>query len=218
MISLRYQGIIPEINSNFHIFGCGAIGSSAAIQLARMGAKEFTLYDMDIIEEPNIGVSQYDTSHIGMKKTEALSLQLLAINENIDCVGVHKKVENSTILYMSGNDIAIIGFDSMQSRYDVVQALYSGSMTPKLVIDGRMGAEHYQQTVTTNLTNYLTTWYPDSEGDPEPCTAKATSYCSNLAGSMIANTVRKIETNQPYSREFSFNFPTFTLDSKIQKM
>ena len=218
MIGLRYQDIIPNLNATFHIYGCGAIGSSTAIQLARMGAESFTLYDMDKVELHNIGVSQYSTKDIGRLKIDALAEQLRDINKDVDCVGIKKKVEKSTIMYMSGNDIAILGFDSMQSRYDAVQALYTSSIKPRLIIDGRMGAEHYQQTVSTSLTDYLTTWYPDSEGDPEPCTAKATSYCSYLAGSMICNTIRKIETGQPYSREFNFNFPTFTLDSKQQQV
>ena len=36
----------------YHILGCGAIGSSTAIQLARMGAEVFYLYDFDKVEEP----------------------------------------------------------------------------------------------------------------------------------------------------------------------
>ena len=42
----------------FHILGCGAIGSSAATQIARMGAGMITLYDMDTVAMENIGVSQ----------------------------------------------------------------------------------------------------------------------------------------------------------------
>ena len=40
---------------------------------------------------------------------------------------------------------------------------------------------------------------------------KATSYCSNMAGSFIANTIRKVVTKQPYEVALSFNFPTMTL-------
>ena len=39
-INERSSGLIEDFdNKIFHILGCGAIGSSAATQLARMGAK-----------------------------------------------------------------------------------------------------------------------------------------------------------------------------------
>ena len=58
------------------------------------------------------------------------------------------------------------------------------------------------------------TWYPDNEGDPEPCNAKATSYCSNMSGSFIVNAIRKYVTKQPYDREICFNFPAMMLGKK----
>ena len=65
----RYSDIVSNMNDYFyHILGCGAIGSSAAIQLARMGAEQFALYDADRVEQPNIGVSQYDIHDIGKIK------------------------------------------------------------------------------------------------------------------------------------------------------
>ena len=59
MFSDRYEGIINNIGDfTYHMLGCGAIGSSTAIQLVRMGAKEIVLYDFDKVEEANVGVSQ----------------------------------------------------------------------------------------------------------------------------------------------------------------
>jgi len=87
---------------------------------------------------------------------------------------------------------------------------------PDYIIDGRMGAEHYQQYVIKNptLKKYLNTWYSDEDGSSEPCNAKATSYCSNMSGSFICNSIRKILTEQPYNKEISFFFPTMTLEVK----
>ena len=60
MINTRSSELVNNLeNFTFHILGCGAIGSSAALQIARMGATQFCLYDMDKVEEVNIGVSQY---------------------------------------------------------------------------------------------------------------------------------------------------------------
>ena len=198
----------------FHIFGCGAIGSAAAIQLTRMGAHKFVLYDLDKIESHNIGVSNYSTQHIGEFKTTALKMQMKDISNDIEVQTINRKVDNSTIIYLSGNDIAIIGFDNMEARRDSVRALYKTSIKPRLMIDGRMGAEHYQQYtfIAPSLAKYEKTWYSDESGSEEPCNMKATSYCSNMAGSFIANTIRKVLTSQPYEVALSFNFPTMTVE------
>ena len=111
------------------------------------------------------------------------------------------------------NDIVILGFDSMASRLEAVTWITNHKIKPFVIIDGRMGAEHYQQYILPKptLKEYLKSWYPDSDSDPEPCTMKATSYCSNMSGSFIVNAVRKLITNQPYDKKFSFNFPTMIL-------
>ena len=65
----RYSGIVNNMDEySYHILGCGAIGSSTAIQLARMGSEKFHLYDYDKVEEPNIGLAQYTYKDIGKPK------------------------------------------------------------------------------------------------------------------------------------------------------
>jgi molybdopterin/thiamine biosynthesis adenylyltransferase len=213
MINTRSSELVNNLEDfTFHILGCGAIGSSAALQIARMGADQFCLYDMDKVEEVNIGVSQYTFNDIDKPKVDALSDHLRALG--VFKVGTY--FERFSEFYPQGNnDIAILGFDSMQSRLQAVEALFSiPGVKPLYIIDGRMGAEHYQQYVfdRPTVSKYKKTWYSDESGSPEPCNAKATSYCSNLSGSMIANTIRKLVMKQPFNRSFSFNFPTMLLD------
>ena len=218
MINTRSSELVNNLEDfTFHILGCGAIGSSAALQIARMGATQFCLYDMDKVEEVNIGVSQYIYNDINKPKVDALANHL----RNIGVFTVGTYHERFSEFYPQGeNDIAILGFDSMASRLQAVEALFSiTGVKPLYIIDGRMGAEHYQQYVFDNPTasKYKKTWYSDESGNPEPCNAKATSYCSNLSGSMIANTIRKLVTGQPFNRSFSFNFPTMLLEKSPMK-
>ena len=120
----------------------------------------------------------------------------------------------SNYIYMNDDDIIILGFDSMKSRLDAVKAIGRWKYSkPYALIDGRMGAEHYQQYIISKptLSKYKKYWYTDDSGSEEPCNAKATSYCSNMSGSFIANAVRKVVMNQPYNEKFSFNFPTMLL-------
>ena len=214
MLNARYSGIVDNANQFvFHILGCGAIGSSAATQICRMGGEKFYLYDYDQVESVNIGVSQYNHDDIGKNKVDALKEHLLSINPNINVQVEHALFEYYS--YQGKNDIAILGFDSMKSRLDAVETLCQfKNARPKYIIDGRMGAEHYQQYIIEQptLLKYKKYWYSDEEGSIEPCNAKATSYCSNMSGSFIANSVRKLIMNQPYNREFSFNFPIMLLE------
>ena len=210
MINARYAGIVDNTHRfTFHILGCGAIGSSAAEQICRMGATNFCLYDYDKVDIVNIGVSQYNYDDIDKFKVDALEEHLKNINPNVVIDKFNEPFKEYS--YRGENDIAILGFDSMIARLEAVMTLCQfKDAKPKYLIDGRMGAEHYQQYIFDNPTviKYKKDWYSDEAGSVEPCNAKATSYCSNMSGSFIANAVRKIITDQPFDKEISFNFPT----------
>ena len=214
---MRFEDIVNNMNDYvFHMLGCGAIGSSAAIQLARMGAENFALYDGDKVEQPNIGVSQYNIKDVGKTKVECLYHHIINITEKRETVDKYFGIFPQVTEWMpmsENNDIVILGFDNMKSRLDAVTHISNHSIKPFAIIDGRMGAEHYQQYVfdKPTVSKYKKTWYSDESGSEESCNMKATSYCSNMAGSFIANTIRKVVTKQPYEVALSFNFPTMTL-------
>ena len=197
---------------SFHVLGCGAIGSSAAIQLARSGATKFFLYDMDKVETVNIGVSQYDSRHVGCKKVDALEEIITQINQDVEISTVHGEFKE--YWYNGEKDIAILAFDTMNVRMEAVKVLCANKQKPMCIIDGRMGAEHYQQYIIPkpDIDKYEKIWYNDDNMSTDPCNAKATSYCSNMSGSFIANAVRKFVTGQPFNGNFSFNFPTMMMN------
>ena len=214
-ITSRFSEIIDNMYEyNFHILGCGAIGSSAATQLCRMGAESLFLYDFDTVGIENVGVSHYYSKDIGDKKVKALQRHLLAINEFAEVVAVDNRFERLSMY--TEKDIVILGFDNMTSRLEAVENVLNNGPKPFLLIDGRMGSEHYQQYsfLSPTIAQYKKTWYSDESGDPEPCNAKATSYCSNMSGSFIANTVTKAITNKEVKKEIFFNFPSLVVASK----
>ena len=190
-----------------------------------MGAENFYLYDMDTVEIHNVGVSQFIMADIGMYKVDALANHIHDVSamivgeEAMDTIAsvykINGRFENKGYQYTGMNDIVVLGFDSMQARLDAVKIICRDSkLSPELIIDGRMGAEHFQQYAIKKptISKYEKIWYSDADGDPEPCTAKATSYCSNIAGSFIVNCIRKIITDQPYNARFSIHLPTLSLD------
>ena len=212
-LSSRYSSLMNNFHEySFHVLGCGAIGSSAAIQLARSGATKFFLYDMDKVETVNIGVSQYDIRHVGCKKVDALEEIITQINRDVEISTVHGEFKE--YWYNGEKDIAILAFDTMNIRMDAVKILCANKQKPMCIIDGRMGAEHYQQYIVPkpDIDKYEKIWYSDDNMSTDPCNAKATSYCSNMSGSFIANAVRKFVTGQPFNGNFSFNFPTMMMN------
>ena len=213
-INMRSKGLVDNLNQfNYHILGCGAIGSATALQLVRMGAENFCLYDNDEVDTGNVGVSQYTLYDIGNKKVDCLQSDILDINNTAEVMCSDELFSN--YIYMNDDDIIILGFDSMKSRMDAVKAIGKWKYSkPYALIDGRMGAEHYQQytILKPTLEKYEMIWYADEDGSEEPCNMKATSYCSNMSGSFIANAIRKVVTKQPYEEFLSFHFPTMTIE------
>ena len=213
MINLRSQDIADISGVGFHIVGCGAIGSSVATQLARLGGNKFYLYDFDKVGIENIGVSQYIDEDIGKSKVDALYTHIKKIECSIEVKPTNSKFKH----YIGTNeDILVLGLDSMAARMEVVSDLAMQPVKPAFVIDGRMGAEQYQQYIYDNITvkKYEKDWYSDEDSDPEPCTRKATSYCSNMSGSFISNSIKNLVMKQPYFKEIIFNFSILILDKK----
>ena len=149
-ITTRFSEIVDNFSECvYHILGCGAIGSSAAVQLCRMGAETFVLYDLDSVEIQNIGVSHYTLNDIGKRKVDALDNHLVSINPDVDIYVEFGRF--SAFLKPLGNeDIVILGFDSMDSRLDAAISALKDSNKPLAIIDGRMGAEEYQQYTILN--------------------------------------------------------------------
>lgn len=75
---------IKIMKSHIGVFGCGAVGGNIVLQLAMAGVREFTLFDMDSVEESDISRHMYYSRFsVGSKKTEALKEQLLKIDKRI---------------------------------------------------------------------------------------------------------------------------------------
>jgi sulfur carrier protein ThiS adenylyltransferase len=62
------------------IAGCGGLGSTLAVALARSGVGRLTLVDFDVVEPSNLNRQQYFIDQIGQPKVEALAVNLGRIN------------------------------------------------------------------------------------------------------------------------------------------
>lgn len=212
-IGQRFSSLIPGMQDyGFHIFGCGAIGSSVGIQLARLLAQNVTLYDYDSIEMQNVGVSEYQPDQVDKLKVNMLSEMMERINPGMEIAKIGTKIDGDSRLLFPSDSIVVLAFDSMESRLHVAEKACEREV--KALIDTRMGAETLQlyTMIDPAIEEYLATWYSDEEGSKEPCTARATPYCSNMAGAFAANAIRRVVTDQPYYKEVVFHFPSMTLN------
>lgn len=75
-----------KFNDDIHIIGCGAVGSTIAEQLARLGIKKIHLYDFDVVTEHNITNQMFYLAHVGLTKLKALDEILHAINPDIELI------------------------------------------------------------------------------------------------------------------------------------
>lgn len=80
------------------ILGAGAVGSWAAVLLAKTGFQEFVLADDDIVERSNLNRSLYSHRDVGKSKCEALRDQIVGISTQIQATAVRTRVETAESL------------------------------------------------------------------------------------------------------------------------
>lgn len=74
---------LTMIDCDIHIIGCGAIGSTVAEMLTRMGVEKLHLYDFDIVTPHNLANQMFYNQQIAEDKLTALAAVCSLINPNI---------------------------------------------------------------------------------------------------------------------------------------
>lgn len=198
----RQRDIIPDetLTKRVNIVGCGAIGSFAALALAKMGMKNITVWDHDHVSDVNMNNQFFRYTDIGRSK--AFALKELIRDFTGETITAHeRKFEKLDLENMEG--ILIVAVDSMDTRAQFVEWVRK-TYTHKLeiIIDPRMGAEEYMQFVTEPmaLTQYMKTLYSSKDVEAPRCTAKSTIYTATLAAGIIAKTVKAHLVGQPVAK------------------
>lgn len=193
---LRHSAwISPEDYSDpIVVIGCGAVGSNLALNLAKLGAQEFVLWDADIVEAHNLPNQAYMPKHIGMPKVEALASTLQEFNPDIK-ITTHKD-------FFTEEDIStlkgylILATDNMQSR-KMIGELVEPSVLK--VFEVRLGFDYGELNIFDPVEkeqreNWLSGLQDDSEVPEGPCNQRICTTLVNLicahAAHMVASTVR----------------------------
>ena len=197
----RQLDLIPieVLGQPITIIGAGAIGSFTALQLAKMGFVDITVFDDDTIEVENMNCQFYRFKDIGKKKVLALK-ELIKDFTDVTIEAVSARYESG---FFPG--IVISAVDSMAVRKLIWDNHKSQSLNTKYIIDPRMGAENAMMYIMSpmredDIASYEKSLYTDENAVQERCTAKATIYTANLLSGMVSKAVKDIVTNNAYPR------------------
>ncbi len=192
-----------SLNSNpVTVIGCGAIGSFAALALAKMGLTRMTLYDMDKVDIVNMNAQFFPYQSIGSNKARATA-HLLKEFANCEVIAHERAFTRDDVMHLS--HIVVVAVDSMEVRGMVFDEIKKSGFNVKLIIDPRMSAESYAQYAinpfdTRDCATYDKTLYTDGESVQERCTAKSTIYTAMLSAGYIAKTAKQFISGQKYTR------------------
>jgi molybdopterin/thiamine biosynthesis adenylyltransferase len=188
-------------NWKVKVFGVGSIGSNLIKQLALTGFKDITAYDFDTVDEENLGSQEFDMTHLGMKKTEAIQ-KLMKDHYDYPVKIVEGKIEEATTLSPDADTIYFCGFDSLEARNMLWKKL---KRFPVVWMESRIGRDQ-QRFYVLDLRNPDPLWLQDYEVSLDPegprteltCGEKGT-YGSN--SELVAKIVRQmvnIAENKPF--------------------
>ena len=197
---LRQQDIIPaeKLGIAIDIIGAGALGSTTAIWLARMGCFNLRLWDDDVVSDENMSNQSFSIKHIGMNKAVAVQEQIKeAMGFNVP-VRTERFVGQEVL-----SRVVVVCVDSMKARRAIFDTAREQGAT-KWLIESRMGAESGQVHVvdiydSDSCANYEKTLYGDNEASSEPCTAKSTGYCALSIAAIMVKAVKDIIVGSPYA-------------------
>lgn len=206
----RQEGIVIQSKISSHsvsLIGCGALGSASAMALAKMGMKNFWLFDEDGVNEVNLPNQMYRIKDINKFKVEALREVMIEYNDEVLVLA-----ENKMYITQPLQEIVIVTTDSMASR----QAIWKQFLLQKrpwALIEARMGAEEGQiYTIKKDHIGvsyadgkfYEDRLYSDAEAKEMPCTAKAIIYNVFMIASLVCRAYKAVVEGEKFPRELVF--------------
>ena len=112
--------------------GAGGLGSNCAACLVRVGFKNLTIADFDVVDAGNLDRQFYFEDQVGMKKTDALKANLLRINSPLNLQMVPVKLEPVNIMEIFRDcDVIVECLDRAESKSMLVSGLLPSA---KLII------------------------------------------------------------------------------------
>lgn len=138
------------------IAGLGGLGSLIALSLARSGVGFLHLVDFDIVEPSNLNRQQYNMSHLGMYKAQALARQIAEINPFVSVKAENIKItgENAAKVF-ENEEIVCEAFDKPENKAMLVNALLSSGNKKVVCASGMAGFASSNDIITKRISRNL---------------------------------------------------------------
>ena len=125
----------PTLAQPVTVIGAGSVGSQLAINLARLGCTQLTVWDGDSVASHNIPMSAYRLGDISRPKVRALA-ELVR-----DATGVQLSVVERMYAGEPLKGAVVSCVDTMDARADIWRAVRDNPFVP-LLVDTRLGGEN----------------------------------------------------------------------------
>jgi len=203
-------------NPKIIVYGAGSIGSHVVVGLAKIGVRDITVYDYDVLEESNLPAQFYNATSTGLK-TEALR-KITQEMTGTEIVGVNEKISPESIITPTFGSIHILAFDNIEARHIIFNKLKG---FPVFLIDGRIGGFQYEKyCITCSDEHDVQAYEKTLEGNfsEQECGMKCLWAVNGLIAAKIIGEVLKIVQKQkPIYAEVGYLLDTITLVQKNAK-
>jgi sulfur carrier protein ThiS adenylyltransferase len=131
--------------------GAGGLGSNCAVNLVRSGFRQLVLVDFDCVEPSNLNRQFYFIDQVGMAKVEALSLNLLRINPDLELTVQQQTLTKDNLdTYFGDCQVVVEAFDRAEAKQMLMEYYWD---SPKLVVgaSGLAGWGDADQLITRQI-------------------------------------------------------------------
>jgi molybdopterin/thiamine biosynthesis adenylyltransferase len=203
IVSRTALGDLPPVV----MIGCGGIGSTTGLMLAKMGVEEMHIVDFDTIEDHNLPNQLFPIHSVGEDKVSTMRGVIDQYADNCELFTYNarfsKDLFDSMLEIFESKPIIIMAVDNMASRKEIYDITKDHS---SLIIDGRMGGWVYH--VYSLLPDEFS-WYQanelhtDAESTPTPCTERAIIFNTAAVGADICKNVALFANKEKMNRKIT---------------
>jgi hypothetical protein len=182
------------------VIGAGATGSYIVWLLAKMGCKDITVYDFDMVEDHNLPNQVFGLADVGKKKVDALAKAVEA------GTGIKIKAVSKKFLKGSLKGIVFVLTDTMESRKTIWESSVRYQLKVDLMIETRMEAEGgriyaIKPAMPQHVAAYEKTLYTDAEAEESPCTRRAIAPTVATLAGMAVFTMINFANSKKFANE-----------------
>lgn len=204
----RQEYIVPIKliqQNNIAVIGVGAVGREVCRTLSANGAKNITIYDMDIVEVANCVTQGYYQDDIGKPKVECTKFDMERINNDCVVTAINDRWRpNKNDAY----DTVFICVDSLSTREKIFNWYKKRA---KLILDSRIGGE--QIRLLSVFDKESREWFPKTIGNDADsyqvgCHVPMIKHSANIAASFLVQQFIASLTNKKLFKDRIIALPS----------